>query len=424
MANRWVLRRIPPVSHPSRAGRGGATHTVVVSLLVLLVPLLVLGLSGLLLYRRLVRAPGYTSLVLRLGAAALLVVLTAAIFVGVAYQNGGLDGRPARLFGMVGMAWVAVAFYLLIGTLVGALGALALRIARRGREARRTWHRRSVPVIIVASVLVTAYGMVEARQVAVDESSVTIPGLPPELEGYRVAVISDLHVGPIRGADLTAQAVGLANGAEPDVILLAGDLTDGTTAQFAEVLAPLADLSAPDGVYAVTGNHEYYAGDALGWVALWRELGLRVLLNESVVVERDGATLRIAGVSDAAGTEVPAAEPADAALLPQLGRALAAVDPRESSILIAHRPGVGEDPLVRAAGIDLMVSGHTHGGQLWPFTLLVPLANPTIQGLDVIEGTTAYTTRGVGTWGPPTRVLAPAEVSLLTLTGGRTPADG
>lgn len=388
------------------------------SLVVLLVPLLVLALSGLLLYRRLVRAPGYTSLLVRLGTAGLLAVLTAAIFVGVAYQSGGLDGRPARLFGMVGMVWIAVAFYLLLGALLGALGALALRIARRGPQARRAWHRRSVPVIVAASLLITAYGLVEARQVAVSGATVAIPGLPAELEGYRVAVVSDLHVGPIRGADLTAQAVRLTNDASPDVILLAGDLTDGTTAQFEEVLDPLADLSAPDGVYAVTGNHEYYAGDALGWVERWRDLGLSVLLNESTVIERDGATLRIAGVSDAAGTEVPTAEPADPGLLPQLGNALTQVVPEEPSILIAHRPDVAEDPLVRAAGIDLMVSGHTHGGQIWPFTLLIPLVNPTIQGLDVIEGTTAYTTRGVGTWGPPARVLAPAEVSLLTLTAG------
>ena len=387
------------------------------SIVVLFVPLLVLALSGLLLYRRLVRAPGYTSLLFRLGTAGLLAVLTAAIFVGVAYQSGGLDGRPARLFGTVGMTWIAVAFYLLLGALLGALGALALRIARRGPQARRTWHRRSVPVIVAASLLITAYGLVEARQVAVSEVTVAIPRLPAELEGYRVAVVSDLHVGPIRGADLTAQAVRLANDAAPDVILLAGDLTDGTTAQFAEVLAPLADLSAPDGVYAVTGNHEYYAGDAGGWVERWRDLGLTVLLNESTVIERDGATLRIAGVSDAAGTEVPTAA-ADPRLLPQLGDALTQVVPEDPAILIAHRPDVAQDPLVRAAGIDLMVSGHTHGGQIWPFTLLVPLANPTIQGLDVIEGTTAYTTRGVGTWGPPARVLAPAEVSLLTLTAG------
>lgn len=393
-------------------------HTGEVPLLVLLVPLFVLGLSGLLLYRRLVRAPGYTSLALRLGAVVLLVILTAAIFVGIAYQNGGLDGRPARLFGMVGMAWIAIAFYLIVGTLVGAVGALALRIARRGPEARRRWHRRSVPVIVAASLLITGYGLIEARQLAVTEASVPIVELPPELEGYRVAVLSDLHVGPIRGADLTAEAVRLTNGAEPDVILLAGDLTDGTTAQFGPVLDPLADLAAPDGVYAVTGNHEYYAGDAVGWVDRWRELGLTVLLNEAATIERDDISLRIAGVSDSAGSEVPTEDLLDPGLLAQLDDALADVEPAETSILLAHRPEVGEDPLVGAAGVDLMVSGHTHGGQIWPFTLLVPLANPTIAGLDVIEGTTAYTTRGVGTWGPPTRVLAPAEVSVLTLTAG------
>lgn len=386
--------------------------------LLLLVPLLILGLFVLLLYRRLVRAPGYTSLVIRLGAVVVLLIMTAAIFVGVAYQNGGLDNRPARLIGIVGMTWLSIAFYLLIGALIGALGALVLRIARRGPEARRSWHRRTVPTIIAASLLITGYGLFEARQLTVEDVRVPIAGLPPELEGYRVAVLSDLHAGPIRGADLTAEAVRLTNGADPDVILLAGDLTDGTTAQFGAVLDPLADLTAPDGVYAVTGNHEYYAGDALGWVDRWRGLGLQVLLNESATIERDGISLQIAGVSDSAGAVGPTEEPADPGLLHQLSPALAGLDPAETSILIAHRPEVGEDPLVRAAGVDLMVSGHTHGGQIWPFTLLVPLANPTIAGLDIIEGTTAYTTRGVGTWGPPARVLAPAEVALLTLTAG------
>ena len=366
--------------------------------LALLVPLVILGLFGLLLYRRLVRAPGYTSLAVRVGGVLVLIAMTAAIFVG--------------------MTWLAVSFYLLLGILLGAIGALGLRIARRDEEARRTWHRRSVPVIVATSLVITAYGVLEAQRVGVNEVEVEVAGLPTELEGYRVAVVSDLHVGPIRGADLTAQAVRLTTEAEPDVILLAGDLTDGTTAQFAQVLDPLADLSAPDGVYAVTGNHEYYAGDAEGWVARWRELGLEPLLNASTTIDRDGIRLQIAGVSDAAAEEVPMTETSDPDLLPRLDAALAEVDPGQPSILIAHRPGVGEDPLVRAAGVDLMVSGHTHGGQIWPFTLLVPLVNPTIAGLDVIDGTTAYTTRGVGTWGPPTRVLAPPEVSILTLTAG------
>lgn len=386
--------------------------------LALLVPLVILGLFGLLLYRRLVRAPGYTSLAVRVGGVLVLIAMTAAIFVGMAYQLGGLDGPLPRLIGIVGMTWLAVSFYLLLGILLGAIGALGLRIARRDEEARRTWHRRSVPVIVGASLVITAYGVLEAQRVGVNEVEVEVAGLPTELEGYRVAVVSDLHVGPIRGADLTAQAVRLTTEAEPDVILLAGDLTDGTTAQFAQVLDPLADLSAPDGVYAVTGNHEYYAGDAEGWVARWRELGLEPLLNASTTIDRDGIRLQIAGVSDAAAEEVPMTETSDPDLLPRLDAALAEVDPGQPSILIAHRPGVGEDPLVRAAGVDLMVSGHTHGGQIWPFTLLVPLVNPTIAGLDVIDGTTAYTTRGVGTWGPPTRVLAPPEVSILTLTAG------
>jgi predicted MPP superfamily phosphohydrolase len=129
-----------------------------------------------------------------------------------------------------------------------------------------------------------------------------------------------------------------------------------------------------------------------------------------------GATLHLAGVSDPTGAE--AAYAGDPGLAPDLGTALAFRTPEETTILISHQPGAADDPVVREAGVDLIVSGHTHGGQIWPFTLLVPLANPTIAGLDEIGGTTAYTTRGAGTWGPPTRVGVPPEVVVLTLRAG------
>lgn len=390
-------------------------HTEAVSPTVL-VPIVVLALLALLLYRRLVRAPGYTSRALHIGAALGLAALSAAIVLGFAYQVGAVDGRPARLVGAVGMTWLATGFYLLLGIAVGALGALVLRILRRGPQARREWHRRSVPVIVAASLLLTGYGLLEARWLRVVERTVTVADLAPELEGYRVALVADLHVGPLRGADLTGEVVALTNGARPDLVLLAGDLVDGTTEQFPGILDPLAGLRAPDGVYAVTGNHEYYAGDAAGWVRQWEALGVTPLLNDSAQVVRGPGTLRIAGVSDPTGEDASLAP--DPGLRPDLDAALRDVAPEEATIMVAHQPGVVEDDRVRAAGVDLAVSGHTHGGQLWPFTLLVPLANPTIAGLDEIGGTTAYTTRGAGTWGPPARVGVPPEVVLLTLTAG------
>ena len=400
------------------AGRRGrpTPHTVVVPSPILLVPVLVLVLFATLLYRRLVRAPGYQSVWLRVGAIAVLAGLGIAVFVGFAYQSAALDDRGARLIGMIGMTWLATAFYLLLGTLVGALVALGLRLTRR-RDLIGPWHRRSVPVIVTVSLLVTGYGFVEARQLRVTAQTVTVPSLPAGLEGYRLAVISDLHAGPIRGADLVARVVDLTNRADPDVVLLVGDLTDGTTAQFGPVLRPLSGLDSADGVLAVTGNHEYYAGDAAGWVELWRELGITPLLNESLTIEHAGATLRLAGVSDAAGSDAGIDAPAPG-LRPDLRAALKDVTAQEPTVLLAHQPGVGTDPAVRSAGVDLMVSGHTHGGQIWPFTLLVGLANPTVVGLDEVEGTTAYTTRGAGTWGPPVRFLVPPEIAVLTLTAG------
>lgn len=407
-----MLAILPQPARPDAAADSHAPHTEPVPALFLVIPTLVLGLMGLLLYRRLVRAPRYDSPWVRFGAIAAIIALSAAVFVGFAYQNASLDGTLPRVVGAIGMTWLATAFYLLIGALLTAVVALGLRLAGRG-DAVRGWHRRSVPVIVAASLLITAYGFFESRWLQVSETMVAIEGLPVEFEGYRVAVIADLHAGPIRGTGLTREVVDEANNARPDLILLAGDLTDGTTRQFGGDLAPLADLSAPDGVYAATGNHEYYAGDAAGWVSLWRELGLLPLLNESAIVERGSAALRVAGVSDEAGEGENLPE-----LRPDLTAALAEVTPDQTAILIAHQPGVGTDPQVSEAGVDLMVSGHTHGGQIWPFTYVVKLANPTVSGLDEIDGTTAYTTRGAGTWGPPLRVLVPPEISILTLTRG------
>ena len=312
--------------------------------LFLLVPVLVLALFSVLLYRRLVRAPRYRPRWLRLGAAGLLLGLGIAVFVGFAYQNASLDSAVARLVGVIGMTWLATAFYLLIGILLGTLVALGLRLARRSDLVTR-WHRRSVPVIVTLSLVITGYGLIEARQLRVTEQAVTIPGLAAAFDGYRVAVVSDLHVGPTRGADLSAGVVELTNGADPDVVLVVGDLTDGTTDQFGEALAPLDGFDAPDGVFAVTGNHEYYAGDAAGWVERWRDIGITPLLNEASTIHRGGATLRLAGVSDTTGS----AEEFDAD------------DPGLRADLAIH-VGVAEDALVVPT---TAVKGGSGTGLVW-----------------------------------------------------------
>ncbi|MDZ7307792.1 MAG: metallophosphoesterase [candidate division KSB1 bacterium] len=221
--------------------------------------------------------------------------------------------------------------------------------------------------------------------------------------------ISDLHVGDTITAAFVKKVVAAVNRLAPDVIVFTGDLADGGVAHLREDVAPLAQLSSRYGKFHVTGNHEYYSG-AEAWLAEARRLGFTVLLNEHRVVTHGSSRVLIAGVPDfGAGPFVPHHDSNPA-------QALANAPPAELKILLAHQPR--SIFAAARAGFDLQLSGHTHGGQFFPWNFLVPLQQPYVSGLHRHGNTWIYVSNGTGYWGPPIRLGAPAEVTVIKLKRG------
>lgn len=266
----------------------------------------------------------------------------------------------------------------------------------------------SAATTLTLALLVTLAGFFNARRVArVKPVDVPVAGLPDALLGFTIAQISDIHVGPTIKRPYLERIVERVNGLRPDAIAVTGDLVDGTVRELSAHTAPLGQLSARHGVYVVTGNHEYYAG-APAWIAELRRLGLRVLMNEHVVIERDGAALVLAGVTDYSAGQFDPSHRSD----PERAMAGAPAD-AALRILLAHQPRSAF--AAAPAGFDLQLSGHTHGGQFWPWNLFVPMQQPFVAGLNRYESLQVYVSRGTGYWGPPKRFGAPSEITLLRL---------
>lgn len=231
---------------------------------------------------------------------------------------------------------------------------------------------------------------------------ITIPlaGLPRSAHGFRIALVSDIHLGPILGRAHTRRVVDAINATSPDLVAVVGDLVDGSVADLGPAAEPLAQLDARHGSYFVTGNHEYFSG-AAEWVDHVRELGLHPLENARVEV----AGFDLAGVNDVAGESEGQG--------PDFARALGDRDRSRASVLLAHQPVVIDDAV--AYGVGLQLSGHTHGGQLWPGNLVAELANPTVAGYERYGDTQLYVSRGAGAWGPPVRVGAPSDITVVEL---------
>jgi predicted MPP superfamily phosphohydrolase len=257
--------------------------------------------------------------------------------------------------------------------------------------------------------VVMAVGYREARRLArTVEVDIPIAGLPRALHGLRIVQLSDIHVGPtIRAAYLQA-IVDRVNELEPDLVAITGDLIDGSVAVRGPDVAPLADLRSRHGTYFCTGNHEYYSG-ALEWLAELERLGVRPLLNAHTVLDHDGARLLLAGVTDhSAGRMMPshASDPEKAIT--------GAPEGLGARVLLAHQPRSA----YAAAALDffdLQLSGHTHGGQYAPWSALIGLVQPFAVGLHRLERMWIYTSRGTGYWGPPVRLAAPSEITVLRL---------
>ncbi|MCG7208618.1 metallophosphoesterase [Streptomyces arenae] len=254
----------------------------------------------------------------------------------------------------------------------------------------------------VTTVGLGTYGVLRGPRV----KRVTVPlaRLPRAAHGYRIAVVSDIHLGPILGRGFAQRVVDTVNATQPDLIAVVGDLVDGSVKDLGPAAAPLAQLSARHGAYFVTGNHEYFSG-AAQWVEEVRRLGLHPLENARTEL----AHFDLAGVNDIAGESTGQG--------PDFDRALAGRDPARACVLLAHQP-VQIHEAVRHH-VDLQLSGHTHGGQLWPGNFIAAAANPTVAGLDRYGDTQLYVSRGAGAWGPPTRVGAPSDITVIELASKR-----
>ncbi len=356
------------------------------------------------------------------------VAVTAAIVLAigpmtwVVMTSGG--GAP-RVMGPIAwpafLGWAVFALTFL-GVLVADLVRVVIWIVRKvaRRPAPVDPSRRQAIARITGGVIGTAvlghvgYGVTRALgDPEIVDVPVVLPKLGPGLDGFTIAQLTDLHIGGTVDAAFVDEIVWRTGSLTPDMIVLTGDFVDGSVEELREHVAPLGNLRARHGVYFVTGNHEYYSG-AAAWVEHLGTLGIRVLRNERVTIERDGATLDLAGIDDHGAHRWAGGHGAD------LARALAGRDTSRPVILLAHQPRQ-----VRVAakhGVDLQLSGHTHGGQVWPWHYLVSIQQGgLVAGRYQIGGTQLYVSRGPGYWGPPVRVGAPPEITRVILRSSHEP---
>ncbi|MFD9465177.1 metallophosphoesterase [Streptomyces sp. NPDC060027] len=252
--------------------------------------------------------------------------------------------------------------------------------------------------VAVGTVGYGTYGVL--RGPSVKRVTVPLAKLPRSAHGFRIAVVSDIHLGPLLGRGFAQKVVDTINSTQPDLIAVVGDLVDGSVKDLGPAAAPLAGLRARHGAYFVTGNHEYFSG-AEQWVREVRELGIHPLENARTEL----AGFDLAGVNDVQGESEGQG--------PDFGKALGDRDTTRACVLLAHQPVQIHDAVRH--GVDLQLSGHTHGGQLWPGNLIAAAANPTVAGLERYGDTQLYVSRGAGAWGPPTRVGAPSDITVVEL---------
>ena len=279
-----------------------------------------------------------------------------------------------------------------------------------------TWTQQVLPALRVDSavavlllgLLATVLGFWNALRTAqVVRVDVPITNLPAALHGFTVAQITDIHVGPTIKTRYLQAIVRRVNTLDADMVAITGDLVDGSVADLGAHVAPLSTLSSRHGSYFVTGNHEYYSG-AHAWITELRRLGVQVLMNEHVVLQQGGASLVLAGVADFHADRFDKNHRSD----PHAALAGAPLD-AGVRVLLAHQPRSAFE--AAKAGFDVQLSGHTHGGQFWPWNLFVPMQQPFTAGLRRLQDLWVYTSRGTGYWGPPKRFGAPSEITLLRL---------
>jgi predicted MPP superfamily phosphohydrolase len=339
----------------------------------------------------------------------LFVVLLVAMPLSFVLPRG--LGRPLA---WIGYTWMGVAFFLVVLLAAGDVARLAVTIADRAMgdphmdPERRLFVRRMIAgIAALATVGLGAAGLNEGlSRVRVKNVKIALRRVRPTNKGYRIVQLSDIHVGPTIGRAFIEDLVARTNALAPDLIAITGDLVDGRVDELREAVAPLAGLRAKDGVFFVTGNHEYYSG-VEEWLAHLPTLGIRVLRNEHVTVGQGLDAFDLAGVDDWSAHRHGDGHG------PDLTKALAGRDRSRLLVLLAHQPKQIFEAV--DAAVDLQLSGHTHGGQMFPFGLLVKLQQPYVAGFHMVEGTALYVSRGTGYWGPPMRLGSPAEITNIEL---------
>ncbi|WP_416901862.1 metallophosphoesterase [Micromonospora echinospora] len=400
---------------------------------------LVTGLIHLYLWKRLVRDTTSPGRWRRIGTVTVLVL---AVLVPVT-----MVGTQAGLYWLAwpGYLWLAVMFYLLVilvalevpmlvarlvlrrrvvaaeptaaapePALVGAAGTADPPAADAVRQpdhdpSRRLLLARGAAIFAgLTATGVTGYGIRTALgPPQLDRVQIPLAKLPRSMDGLRIATVSDIHLGPLRGRAHTERIVAAINRLDADLVAVVGDLVDGSVAELGEAAAPLRDLRSRFGSFFVTGNHEYYSG-VEEWVQEVDRLGLRVLQNERLEIAARGGVLDLAGVNDPSGeggTGLAAG--------PDYAAALGDRDTSRPVVLLAHQPVAALE--ASKFDVDLQLSGHTHGGQIVPFNLAVRLEQPVVSGLGEVDGTKVYVTNGAGFWGPPVRVGAEPQITLVEL---------
>jgi len=330
-----------------------------------------------------------------------------------------LDRRIARFFVIPVYIWLGVVFqtFFLVGAmdLVRLLVKLILLLTGTGPlwtnpdGALMAWRiaaAGATGTVLLASAFAIWWGL---TRLVVRRIEVRLPGLPEEMDGFTILQLSDLHLDLVHGREWLQGVVNRANALEPDLIAITGDLAEGTVAQLGGDAEPIGELRAPHGVFFVTGNHEYFH-DLQGWLEYLDRAGIRVLRNERVPIGRGGAGFDLAGVDDHDGSRLAPGHG------PDLTRALERPDPARPVVLLAHQPRIVREAAQHNVG--LVLSGHTHGGQIWPFSYLVYLQQPYVKGLVEENGTRLYLSSGTGFWGPPMRLGTTAEMALITLRSG------
>jgi predicted MPP superfamily phosphohydrolase len=338
-----------------------------------------------------------------------IVFIALAIMVPLGFIIGRTAPRVlSSPFLWVDYIWLGVLFFLTFLLITGDAIRLVIRLTTGPVDPeRRVFLARAFGggVTAFAAALGVTSLYVGLREVAIKNVRVPIAKLPKNISGYKIAQLTDVHVGPTIGKTFIDDLVAKVNALNPDLVAITGDLVDGSVADLGAFVAALSKFAAKDGVFFVTGNHEYYSG-VDEWIAHLKQLGIRVLRNERVAIGGDSG-FDLAGVDDASAKNYGHGHAMN------VPGALQGRDESRAVVLLAHQPKAIFD--AKAGNVDLQLSGHTHGGQLFPWNFFVKLDQPYVQGLFDHDGTQIYVSPGTGYWGPPMRLGTRAEITLVEL---------